>query len=282
MSKVTFRILIFSLALLFSSCQKNQVGVDYTNSILYQEYNDLISSLNPVYPGNGIDIFDNQNKNRPMAYGLLMSAEQNRYLHTSSSEAYLFVKKCGKWLMENSDLNNNNITGFGLADYWDAFNDGSINEIHHEYTITTAIAVKGLLDWYDIENDQDLKLEIKNFVFECLSPFLDDRYDSPIGIPSYSFNPNDTIYDVYNPAAYLAGQLKRFSNITEDINLKETLSLKSNTIIEVLEQNVKLDDQFNFCWHYSIQHQKIQDLLHACYVIEGIRDFKNASFSSSV
>ena len=174
MKKTTNKVLIVLLFLL-ASCSKQSSNQDYSTSLFYQEYQDLIDNLNADFPGNGIDVFDNQLKDRPMAYGLLMSAEYNRYLHTRNTDAYLLVKKCGLWLMENSDLNNNGIIGFGLPDQWDAFKDNSINEAHHEYTITTAIVVKGLLDWYDIESNINKRAEIKELVLSCLDPYLDNR-----------------------------------------------------------------------------------------------------------
>ena len=262
------------ILLLITSCQKQSNRISYSDSLFYQEYNELISSLDSVYPGSGLDVFDDQVKDRPMAYGLLMSAEQNRYLHTRNNEAYLFVRKCGQWLLENSDLNNNGIKGFGLADPWDAFRDNSINEAHNEYTITTAIVIKGLLDWYDIEADLDKRKEIKNLVLSCLEPYLDNQYDSPIGIPSYSLNPSDTVYDIYNPATFLLGELKRYSNITDDQSLKDILNSKSDKIIKVLEENVQQDSSANYFWAYGIQRQGPNDLVHACYMIEGIRDFQ--------
>ena len=285
MKKTTNKVLIVLLFLL-ASCSKQSSNQDYSTSLFYQEYQDLIDNLNADFPGNGIDVFDNQLKDRPMAYGLLMSAEYNRYLHTRNTDAYLLVKKCGLWLMENSDLNNNGIVGFGLPDQWDAFNDNSINEAHHEYTITTAIVVKGLLDWYDIESNINKRAEIKELVLSCLDPYLDNRYDSPIGIPAYSLSPEDTIYDIYNPAAFLLGQLKRYSQITDDKDLKEKLNSKSNNIIKVLEDNVQIDSASNYFWAYGIQRQGPNDLVHALYVIEGIRDFQeyggttNLNFSS--
>ena len=236
-------------------------------------YFEILDCLDKNFPGRGIDVFDTKIKDRPMAYGILLSAEANRFRHTGELDALEFIRKCGDWLIENADLNRNGIFGYGLADPMDAFSDGYINPAHHEYTITTSFAVAGLLDWYQLEPDSDRKTTIYCTVRECLTPYLDGSWDSPLGIPSYSLNENDKKYDVYNPAAMLAAQLQRFSQITDEVLIKRSMSMKANKIISIILENALFDLKGNRYWKYGIQFQKPNDLVHAAYIVEGFRDY---------
>lgn len=241
----------------------------------FEVYEFLLLSLNPENPGQGVDVFDEKIKDRPMAYGILLSAEANRFKYTGEIDALNIMRKCGNWLIKNADINKNGIYGYGLADPWDAFSDGFINPAHHEYTITTSFAVCGLLDWYQLEPDNEKKELIYNTVKSCLTPYFDDSWDSPLGIPSYSLNENDKKYDVYNSAAMLAGQIQRFSQITTEEEIKILSSNKADKIIRIFIENVLIDKAGNFYWNHSIQKEKPNDLVHAAYIIEGIRDYCN-------
>jgi hypothetical protein len=236
-------------------------------------YFEILNLLDKDYPGRGVDVFDVEIRDRPMAYGILLSAESNRYRCTGDIKALNFMRKCGNWLLENADLNNNGIYGYGLADPWDAFSDGYINPAHHEYTITTALAVSGLIDWYQLEPDEKNKALIYHIVENCLRPYFDDAWDSPLGIPSYSLNENDKKYDVYNSAAMLAGQLQRFSQITAEEDIRNLSSRKADKIIRIFLENVLADKSGNYYWNHSVQKEKPNDLVHASYIIEGIRDY---------
>jgi len=247
-----------------------------------KSYFSILNNLDANYPGRGIDIFNDEIKDRPMAYGLILSAEANRYMYTSDTIALYNVRKCGYWLIKNSDLNDNGIKGYGLADPWDAFSDGSVNPTHQEYTITTAIVVKGLMDWYEIEMDLIIQEQIIETIEGCLNPFLDDTYNSPSGMPAYSFNENDKIYDDFNPASFLAGQLQRFSTITNSNNLSASLEHKADTIISVLIQNSHSDQSEYFYWFAAIQIKRPNDLLHAVYIIKGFKDYYKYGGKSDV
>jgi len=236
-------------------------------------YFEILNLLDKDYPGRGVDVFDDEIKDRPMAYGILLSAEANRYRGTGDIRALNFIRKCGNWLIENADLNNNGINGYGLADPWDAFSDGYINPAHHEYTITTALAVSGLIDWYQLEPDEKNKALIYQIVENCLRPYFDDAWDSPLGIPSYSLNKNDKRYDVFNPAAMMAGQLQKFSQISKGAEIKQKSSTKADKIVKILLENAITDSECNYYWQYGIQILKPNDLVHASYIIEGIRDY---------
>jgi hypothetical protein len=271
-------ILLISLAILGCNSPNNtDIKLSPENA-----YNEIINNLDSLYPGRGIDVFNEEEMDRPMAYGLILSAESNRYKYIDDSITLNRVRLCGEWLISNSDLNNNGIHGYGLADSWDAFSDSTLNPANQEYTITTAIAINGLIDWYNIEPDSSIKSNIYNTVLNNILPFTTNEFDSPLGIPAYSLSSDDKEYDVYNPATYLAGQLKRFASISREDSLKNITNIKSDKIISLLMSNLLIDPNGNIYWNYGIQINRPNDLVHACYIIEGIRDYSMFDSDSSL
>src|SRR5690606_11942402 len=116
----------------------------------------------------------------------------------------------GQWLLQHDDENQDGTIGWGVPVAWDAYGDGSVNPKDTEYTISTAIAVDALLSWLDF-SDTSLHARILNTVEQSLEPYLDGSMRTPAGLLPYSLMPSDRKYDTFNPAAYLAGQLQRFS-----------------------------------------------------------------------
>jgi len=264
---------ILLLALLLSGCRSEETPIFIPIDAL-TAYDSLLGHLEADSPGRGLDVFNESRRDRPMAYGLITSAEANRYRHTSDSSSLDRVRTCGNWLLENQDLNNNSIPGYGLADSWDAFSDGSINPVHNEYTITTAIAMAGLIDWHSIEPDTSIKHLIYEGIFAVSQPYLNTQFDSPLGIPAYSFSTPDLQKDVYNPAVYLAGQLMRFAAIAKNDSLSNLLRDKSQSVMDVLFAQALKDTDDCYFWNYGTSISTANDLVHACYIIEGIREYE--------
>jgi len=238
-------------------------------------YESMIQNLDSLNPGKGLDYFDDERRNRPMAYGLILSAEANRYRFLRDTTIWQRMEKGGSWLLENPDINENGIFGYGLADPFDAFGDKTKNPSHREYAITTGIAIKGLLDWHELLEDSIYRREIESVVARCFLPYLGNQFESPNGLPLYSLDENDEAFDVYNPAAFLAGQMQRFATITEDDSLRSELTLKAEMVMNELFSDAKVDREGNLRWDYGT-HRRLQrpnDLVHACYIIEGIRAY---------
>lgn len=270
-------MLIGILIIWFSGCRPTEKGETSapSNFDATQVYSKVLENLDPEFPGYGVDVHDSVKKNRPMAYGLILSAEANRYKHTGDPAALKLVRTCGNWLVNNSDRNNNNVTGYGLADAWDAFADSSINPIHQEYTITTAVVAKALIDWWEIEKNSVKAKKSLTTALNCLLPYLNDTFDSPSGIPAYSLNLNDRKYDVFNPAVYLAGQMQRMSYSIKNDSLSALLAGKSKNIISILFKYSLRDINNSIYWDYAIQQNRPNDLIHMAYIVEGLRDYKN-------
>lgn len=252
----------------------------YDNSKLFikvnpeESYFEVLGNLDSLNPGKGVDIFDEDIKHRPMAYSLILRAEINRIKHTNDTNKNI-IYNCGNWLLKNADLDNDGTIGYGLPDEWDAFQDGTINPINQEYTITTAMVIGSLMDWLEIEPDSQKVLTINNTIYNCLKPYLTKEAKNEKGLLSYSLNPNDKKYCVYNPTAYMAGQMQRFSTLTKNDSLSNLLKEESNTLVNVLMKNSQKDKNGNIYWNYSQESQFPNDLVHMSYIIDGLRNYKN-------
>ena len=265
--------------------QNNQIS--NSRDVTETNYLNLVRLFNLDAPGSGIDYYNKEVKDRPMAYGLILSAESKRYKYTKTKDALKNAKNCFVWIKNNRDLNNNNIIGYGLADAWDAFSDGTVNPPNQEYTITTGIVINGLLDYYNIANDLE-KVEIVNLVKGSISPYLSSSNNSPDGLYTYSLNTNDEKWSVFNPAIYLAGQMQRFSTIIDDSQMRKELIENANKNISILLQHRFENDSTNgIYWNYGIGKHRVvnrpNDLVHALYIIEGIKSYDdhNGKFISS-
>lgn len=241
-----------------------------------EAYHSLISSLNSEFPGKGIDFFNNDTLNRPAAYGLILSSETNRYKYTNSKNALIRARQCGNWLLQNSDLNNDGVYGYGLADSWDAFQDSTINPPFTEYTITNSLVINGLIDWLLIEKNILKRIKIKDCIKKVLNPYLTNKFKSSIlKIPVYSGHLYDSEYDVYNTAFQIGGQMQKYSTYVNNRIFKKNLFDESNRIYEILIEQHKIDVKKNIYWNYGLQINRPNDLVHALLIIEGIRNYKH-------
>lgn len=101
-----------------------------------------IAAMKPFdsqYPGRGFDPYQKQIDDHPMAYGLYASAASMLGMVDQAQTA-------ANWLLANPATKNS--MGWGLPFAWDAFGDGTINPSTTVYGVTTALAVRGLLDVY--------------------------------------------------------------------------------------------------------------------------------------
>ncbi len=238
-------------------------------------YITVLDHLDPEWPGRGRDIFDTIAQHRAMAYGLILSAECNRIRRSSEQGHTSYMEACTRWLLANSDMDQDGIHGFGLADPWDAFQDQSVNTAHHEYTITSSIAIMGLLDMLELGPDTDMRSDILRVVRLCIGPYMDPMHDSPAGIPAYSLATEDARYDVFNPAVMIAGQMMRFSTLLPPGAERDSLRQRATGIMKVVQSHHLRDPQGFIYWNYGAQEplQRPNDLVHAAYMVEGMRAY---------
>lgn len=271
--------LVFIAMAGLSSCGPQEPGLPVLDPMT--TYHAMLGQLDPLHPGRGQDIFNDTLKDRAMAYALILRAEAHRFASTAAPDAQDRVMTCAAWLMANSDLNGDGIPGYGLADPWDAFGDGTTNPAFQEYVITTAMCVEALQDRYDLLNDTTGLAAMRTLVLACVEPFLSDRYDSPGGLLTYSRNPNDAQHDVFNSSIHMAGQLQRMASWVEDPVWRNKLTRKADGIISVLVAHQKRTTEGALFWTYGLTPDSPpNDLLHASYIVEGIREYR--AFGGSV
>ncbi|MBI5721200.1 MAG: hypothetical protein HZC37_26315 [Burkholderiales bacterium] len=209
----------------------------------------------------------------PKAYAMVLLAElQRRGRAWRSGEADL-ARVAGDWLLANADSNGDGVIGWGLPVAWDAYDDGSVNPAHTEYTITTAIVIDALLTWAE-RDALAPHARIRELVHAAVSPYLDGRIASPSGIAPYSLAAADRRYDTFNPAAYLAGQVQRASLGVADPRERERyLAAADATMRALLKHRQLAPGSGHWYWNYSVQQALPNDLPHAGYMIAGIRAY---------
>ncbi len=264
--KNTMRRVVFLSAILgLSGCFVNPEPPDPAQEIAHIE-----SRLDAQYPARGLaDYPSGEAVDVPKGYAMILLAEIDRARSSGAETVSEIGANAGQWLLQHDDENQNGIIGWGVPVAWDAYGDGSINPKDTEYTISTAIAVDALLSWLEFV-DVGLHARILNTVEQSLEPYLDESMRTPAGLLPYSLMLSDRKYDTFNPAAYLAGQLQRFSYLASTPEKTARMREAADQTIQVLLQNKLVNPATgSWYWNYSIQEDVPNDLPHAGYIIEG-------------
>lgn len=241
----------------------------------YALLSELYNRFDPERPGFGVaDYPGHQAVHIPKAHAAIVLAEVERERHGMMPSLPNLAKTSGQWLLDNNDIDGDGVVGWGVPIAWDAYGDGSENPADTVYTISTAIVVDALLTWME-RDPSSPKAEIFDTVKAALQSFVDPRMRSTSGMIPYSFRDSDLIYDTFNPAAYMAGQLQRFSLLTDDTRLREALQTVADDTVRVLLKEHKVNQVTgSWYWNYSIQENVANDLPHASYIIEGLLKYR--------
>jgi len=167
---------------------------------------EIHAALPRQRPGFGVtDYPGHAEGDVPKSYAMVLLAELDRRGRAWRAGEANLARVAGDWLLANADSNGDGVIGWGLPVAWDAYDDGSTNSAHTEYTITTAIVIDALLTWAE-RDAQAPRARIREVVHAAVRPYLDPRVASPSGMAPYSLAAADRRYDTFNPAAYLAGR----------------------------------------------------------------------------
>jgi hypothetical protein len=258
-----------ALAFIWSSNSTSVKEISYEDLVA-----DLYQRFEPDNPGFGYaDYPGDMEVHIPKSYAAILLAEIERTRGGLLSDRPSLAAVAGNWLLDNDDINADGEIGWGVPIAWDAYGDGSENPKDTVYTISTAIVVDALLTWMERDGDAP-KQRIFEVVTNALRPFSDPQMRSPSGMLPYSFVKSDREYDTFNPAAYMAGQLQRFSNLTPDAELAQSLKEAADDTVQVLIDEKKVNSTTgSWYWNYSIQENVTNDLPHASYIIEGLRTY---------
>ena len=230
--------------------------------------------LDPDHPGRGVtDYSGNAVADVPSAYAMTLLGDIDRKRHAVARELPDLSLASGHWLLDHADENGDGVIGWGLPVAWDAFGDGSENPVHTEYAISTAIVVHALLDWMDssLGAPRDRILET---VAGALLPYAEPAVRAASGLLPYSLRQVDRPYDTFNSAAYLAGQLQRFSKLTSDAAFAERLRGAADATMRSLLVHRRVSPETGaWYWSYSVPEEHPNDLGHASFILEGIRAY---------
>ncbi len=235
---------------------------------------EIHAALPRQRPGHGTtDYPGHAEGDVPKAYAMVLLAEVERLGRPWRAAQANLARTAGEWLLAHADSNGDGVIGWGLPVAWDAYDDGSVNPAHTEYTISTAIVIDALLTWAE-RDAQAPRARIRARVHAAIVPYLGPTISSPSGMAPYSLAPADRAYDTFNPAAYLAGQIQRASLIVDDHRERERYAAAADASMRVLLQHRQLaPGSGHWFWHYSVQQALPNDLPHAGYVIDGIRAY---------
>ena len=235
---------------------------------------DLHGRVNPEHPGRGTtDYPGNTSEDVPKSYAMVLLAELDRVDTGLKPDSKNMAPAAGRWLLDHADENGDGVIGWGVPVAWDAYGDGSINPANTEYTISTAIVVDALLSWSERDADAPWQ-EIMDTIDRSLQPYLNKAMRTPSGLAPYSLQVVDRPYDTFNPAAYLAGQLQRFSRKTQDpVRQMQLRHVADDTMRSLLEHRKNSAQDGRWYWNYSVQEEVPNDLPHAGYIIDGIRTY---------
>ncbi len=233
---------------------------------------NLVAQLDPSFPGRGTtDYPGNTIDDVPKGYAMILKAELLAGFRAGQSgQLSPEGRAAAKFLMAHADERNDGFPGWGVPIAWDPYGDGTINPAHTKYTISTAIVVDSLLDWIEADA-QAPRNDVLRLARASLLPYLNEDNLSPSGLLPYSLEPVDRPYDTFNPAAYLAGVLQRFSKLEQDPVIAARMRRIADKTVAAHVTHRQTTRDGAWYWHYSISEQVPNDLAHAAYIIYGLQ-----------
>lgn len=286
---IYFYFLLIVVLLITSSCRNISESEYRVNKNIYasEEYLNLLSKFPKDKQGNSLEpvLEPKGPSDQPMTYGLVLSSESLHYKAKQNNESSERVKNAVKWIVENSDLNEDGNLGWGLPQAWDAFSDGTTNPENHPYTITTAIVLEGLLDAISIEDfwSEAEEREIKQLISDVILYWLNNVYisDGKIGFLGYSEEPTDMI-NTPNVSGMFLSSIVRALEEHDDIFIdsEETFVVeKAHEITNMLVKTVKLENDVPYWdYYYDIidtnNKSRGNDLVHHVYILWGLEEYR--------
>ncbi|MBV6450550.1 MAG: hypothetical protein MHPDNHAH_01274 [Anaerolineales bacterium] len=266
-------LVLVVLAINYSLHEEREQKEGAAETSFEQDYNNLLGTFSVEYPGRGVlDYPGNVSADYAKSYAMFLSAELLRAQNEPYFQLSDGAKNAGYWLLDHADVDQDGVIGWGLPVAWDAYGDGTVNPPDTIYTITTAIAINSLLDWLEMDPNAPADW-IVSTVDAAFQPFLEPGRITPNGLLVYSLSSYDQQYDTYNPAAYMAGQMQRFSGITSDDVQRRRLRSVADRVMSALLKDKRTDPDGGWYWLYSVNESSPNDAAHALYIVDGIYQY---------
>lgn len=244
-------------------------------------YSDLLAQFPEDHQGEGPEPSEQVGSvHQPKTYALIASAETLRLLASPNNESRRRIRKAVQWLLDNADLDNDGIPGWGFPYAWDAFGDGTLTPAYTPYTIDTAFVLLGLLDalkiqsfWTDAE-----RLEILNVIRKVCVQWSEDTWSDTAegGFFWYSRSVFDAHF-VTNVSAMFSAALWRaiteHRDVFSDSEYQFIQTRVNKAMAEIVSQVIWRNDAPY--WNYlaspsSFKQDKPNepnDLLHHVYIL---------------
>lgn len=234
---------------------KYDVLTNHNSSATYPTAADAMMPFDASSPGLGRDLYREEVEEHAMAYGLYASAAAMLGMTEQARIA-------ADWLVENPSKTE--VVGWGLPFAWDAFGDDSVNPETTIYGVTTAIAVRGLLDVYELTGD----MIYRDIAIQALEDYVPYFHESEHGgYFGYSDSRFDQV-DTHNISGILMGQYARAVPYDMENRYREiTDKLRSH-----LDRHREFVDG-HYYWRYSERVKRPNDLVHAAYIVQGYLDY---------
>ncbi len=250
-------------------------------------YGELLRQFPEAEQGLGIDRGGPEGAvaDQPMTYGLILSAEALRCRTQPDGEAKRRVRLAARWLLDNSRLAEGGKPGWGLPFAW---NERPKNTA---YTITTAIALEGLLDaltlrelWSAAESREIVELVRQVGERWCMEVWVDG-----LGGGYFNYSPHDTKpgYLCINAPAMFVGALARFVHEQGQFLPADTVRLFRSRLDAFVQTAIGTGTLRGGApyWDYiappnnPVKFQRPNDLVHQAYIIWGLENYREAGGS---
>jgi hypothetical protein len=248
-----------------------------------QTYLDLLTKFPEDRQGEGLEPLWPGIAHQPMTYGLVLSSEVLHYHSCPNEASRRRIRLAVQWLLDNADLDEDGLPGWGLPMAWDAFGDGTVNPENQPYTVTTAVVLEGLLDalsipffWTDAERSSVRTLLVQASLRWCQDVWTQDAFG---GFFWYSPNHNDAHF-VLNSAAMFLGSAQRTlfeqGDAFSDAERQFVQSRVDEAARGIISQ-VTWRDGAPF-WIYAsipLQSARPNDLVHHAYILWGMENYRS-------
>lgn len=246
---------ITSLAIVFAGwCHQGKHSIECWK--VSDKLEKSLEALDQRSPGTGIIPGRQEVAGDARAYAMIGS------LHVMRSNIK-DARIAADWLVMNRIKSPG--PGWGLPFSWDAFGDGTLNDINTIYGITVAQAVKALLDVCEI-TDTPIYCVVAQEKLDYYKKFYTDTNDG--GYFWYSDQHHDA-KDVHNVNAMLMAQYARAANL---FMRKDYGVLADRTFKHIWAK--RHDDGLGTWWFYGSHKSIPNDLVHAAMMVDGISDYK--------
>lgn len=224
----------------------------------YDAY-EVAMQFDKEHPGRGLDLYTDNVQDHAMAYGLYASTAAMLGMEEEA-------RKSAEWLVDNAE--HQSAYGWGLPYAWDAFQDGSVNPVDTVYGITTAIAVRGLLDSYVKFGGK----ELAESAMVALDYYSDHFTTTAQGGYFWYSDQSQDEKDTHNVSSMLLGQYARAGSL---FSRDDYLEISRAAFTHLWEH--RIDTEFGIKWHYSDYADTPNDAVHAAYIVQGIIDYSKYS-----